>query len=87
MIFVFVTIFECRICTADCVQAQVEYSRVGARVDYLVGQAPVSLSSMTWPHQLTALPPLLYCAAVTQLCTAYEGFYYRLEKRVSLVLL
>ena len=41
----------------ECVQAKVGQSRVGARVDYLVGQAPLSLSSMTWPHQLTALPP------------------------------
>ena len=53
LVFVFVCV--------ECVQAKVGQSRVGARVDYLVGQAPLSLSSMTWPHQLTALPPPLHC--------------------------
>ena len=71
-VFVSVVFWYLCLCvlSADCVQAKVGQGRVGARVDYLVGQAPLSLSSMTWPHQLTALPPPLHCFSCTHLCTA-----------------
>ena len=76
-IYVFVLVYACF--HVDCTIA--DYSRVErARVDYLVGQAPLSLSSMTWPHQLTALsPPLLNinvhsCARLTKAkCTLLSG--------------
>ena len=48
----------------------------GARWELIIwlgnqGQAPLSLSSMTWPHQLTALPPPLQCR--TYMCNAQES--------------
>ena len=49
----------------------------GARWELIIwlgnqGQAPLSLSSMTWPHQLTALPPPLQQCR-TYMCSAQES--------------